>query len=930
MRFLLLGVACFTAHAATAQKTVPLAEAASGGGCDTGSARTFISVADVQAPLYNTGALFWRSSGDYRYEVPAGSGARAIFAANLWVSGEVEDGVRFAGTTYGPTEFWPGALGADGAITPTECAASDRIWSVEYTDLVRYEQRRAETPDLVTWPIAQGAPFYVDANRNSRRDADEPRLALDLGDDGYSTTVGAGRQIDLVAGERPDIVGDQGLWWVMNDAGGPHAWSESEPLGIEVQVLAYAFDSGDAAIAQSTFYEYTVINRSAATITDSRVSLFVDADLGDYQDDYVSSDSSRGLAIVYNGDETDAIASGGYGDSPPALGVDFLNAAGGVIVPLATGGGSVGEPVPGDDLSLVGRRLQQSIWKDGTPLTAGGYGYNPASTDVTRWSFDGDPVAHAFWTLEQPTPNGAPGVPLDQRVLVNSTPETLAPGARRQVDIAILFAEGGPLASDPSRLRSRLTNVARLRTISDAVQTAYDATGATGLGEVSVQYDAPSAPAQPSLIAPANGTDFDAAGGPDNVTCEWAPVGGADSYEIELATDAAFDSTRIVRYATDATLTIPATDLPPNAAATYWRVLASNQGVRSAPSETRQFTYRVFLPSFAAFETVRNADGPIAAAMGAAADFAGYPAPDGWRSIASAQQVTDGRAELSSPVFGEEAVWLISTGARATFDEFLERSVRSDNVSRLFPFDYEIRFTGTSIAYRRFQDDAAVEVPFELWNIGIGTPDDPSDDIRMIPVLLDIDEDGTFNLSEQDSPVSGGTDDPESDWIYWYNPVETSPGASGYLAYENGGDLDRSQVGEEVFARMSIVGWNMGTAPPYPLPYPEEGTIFRIRTTNPFGVAAEDDRSPLALTLGVHPNPVAGQAAIPFTLADAADVRLSVVDVLGREVAVLAEGPRVAGEHRATWATGGLAAGVYVVVLRADGERATRTVTVVR
>ena len=54
------------------------------------------------------------------------------------------------------------------------------------------------------------------------------------------------------------------------------------------------------------------------------------------------------------------------------------------------------------------------------------------------------------------------------------------------------------------------------------------------------------------------------------------------------------------------------------------------------------------------------------------------------------------------------------------------------------------------------------------------------------------------------------------------------------------------------------------------------------------------------------------------------------VDALGREVAVLAEGERAAGEHQATFDAWGLAVGVYVGVLDTEAGRAAQMITVVR
>ena len=97
-------------------------------------------------------------------------------------------------------------------------------------------------------------------------------------------------------------------------------------------------------------------------------------------------------------------------------------------------------------------------------------------------------------------------------------------------------------------------------------------------------------------------------------------------------------------------------------------------------------------------------------------------------------------------------------------------------------------------------------------------------------------------------------------------------------------------------------------------------------------VAGESGPAAVGLSLGVpHPNPVGGTAAaVPFALDRPSDVRLSVVDVLGREVAVLAEGTWPAGTHAATLASGRLAPGVYLARLTAGGTGLSRVFTVVR
>ncbi|MDX1532520.1 MAG: T9SS type A sorting domain-containing protein, partial [Rhodothermales bacterium] len=71
-------------------------------------------------------------------------------------------------------------------------------------------------------------------------------------------------------------------------------------------------------------------------------------------------------------------------------------------------------------------------------------------------------------------------------------------------------------------------------------------------------------------------------------------------------------------------------------------------------------------------------------------------------------------------------------------------------------------------------------------------------------------------------------------------------------------------------------------------------------------------------------------AEVAFRLGRPGRARLVVYDVLGRAVAVLAEGPHGAGEHRVRLAGSGLAAGVYLVVLEAQGERRAQRLTFLR
>ncbi len=96
--------------------------------------------------------------------------------------------------------------------------------------------------------------------------------------------------------------------------------------------------------------------------------------------------------------------------------------------------------------------------------------------------------------------------------------------------------------------------------------------------------------------------------------------------------------------------------------------------------------------------------------------------------------------------------------------------------------------------------------------------------------------------------------------------------------------------------------------------------------------ATEPDVVPTTTRLlAAYPNPFNPQTIIPFELAEPAAVRLTVHDLLGREVTVLVDGRLSAGRHSVQFDATGRASGMYLVRLMADGQtrRESRTQSIV-
>jgi uncharacterized delta-60 repeat protein len=92
----------------------------------------------------------------------------------------------------------------------------------------------------------------------------------------------------------------------------------------------------------------------------------------------------------------------------------------------------------------------------------------------------------------------------------------------------------------------------------------------------------------------------------------------------------------------------------------------------------------------------------------------------------------------------------------------------------------------------------------------------------------------------------------------------------------------------------------------------------------------EDSPAPSPPALAVLPNPASDRATVRFELLQPGHVRVGIYDILGREVAVLWDGPAGAGVNEAVLDAGALRPGVYGVRLEAGEMSLSRTITVAR
>ena len=426
-----------------------------------------LDINNVNATVYSNGNYFWDLVGSPLYFIPADSGNTTIFSLNPWIAGfDSDDSLHLAAMRYTNEEFLPGPIVDIYDFNDTVTASQyNKIWKINREQIDEFKSEwdlgnvtngSYSIPNVIlTWPgnhptlTSQLAPY------------------IDLNQDG---------NYDPLDGDYPDIKGDQMLWWVYND-NTEHLSSGGKPLGIELRVSFYAYyyanppNDSIEAINNTTFLNFEIVNRSHLIYDSTMIAIYTDFDIGNPNDDYIGSHVDLNSFYGYNGDNIDdpynGLNYGGPIPPPPSQSVTLLNGPeadindgidnnrNGVIdEPNESWGltnfmylsNSMG-PMSDPQLDYEYYNYMQSIWKDGSHLVYGDYGFI-VDTSLTytetnfAFPYDSDPlgwgqggIVMSPWKEEETV--NAPG---DRRGLGSSGPFTFSPDEVISVDYALNFA----------------------------------------------------------------------------------------------------------------------------------------------------------------------------------------------------------------------------------------------------------------------------------------------------------------------------------------------------------------------------------------------------------------------------------------------------------------------------------------------------------
>lgn len=420
---------------------------------------------EIKAGIYANGDLFRNYNDRLVTKGLKVEDRLAVYAGSLWLTGKDQSNLdRHAANTYGgESDFFSGPIA--GVYDSLYISKYNRVWKINRSQIAihktDFNKPGYSIPEaILNWPgngdqnkgeAKYYAPF-IDVNFN---EVYEPEL-----------------------GDYPDMMGDEAIFTLYNDARGPKRNTEMANMGLEIHCMIYAYDSpSNLALHNSMFVRYKVINKSTENYSDFKLGIWNDMDLGNSKDDMVGCDSIKDCFFAYNGDNNDD-GPNGYGLNPPAFGGVFLsksmsgfaysqNSGSGPVIPAAL-------VDPSTAVEFI--RKMSNRWLDGEALRL----ENPSGfMDATGINGDGyDPLAISPKTnfAFNSANNWYQSNSGDMRCMARADVGQLNAGDISCFDIALIYARD---KTNPNLDAS--LNV--FRTYADSVKSFYNKQNPACIGE---------------------------------------------------------------------------------------------------------------------------------------------------------------------------------------------------------------------------------------------------------------------------------------------------------------------------------------------------------------------------------------------------------------------------------------------------------------
>jgi hypothetical protein len=361
---------------------------------------------NILARIQAGGSLFTDYEEGYFRPNPSSNIASTIFSANLWIGG-LDPGGNLK--LHTPTYNYAMEAGPvlDDNVSPADCGDWDQVFRVTGAEIAAFLSDLpnikdnpalaiAQHPNIMGWP-GRGNPHFLDVHGFELPEAGQGLAPFfeNTGDVVYEPLQGDYPAV-ILPGISP-FVPDEIAWTVTNNL-------VSQPgFPLEIHLTAWAFNcEGEEALKNTVFTFHRIIYRGVEPLTSVYAGMWADFDIGCYTDDFVGTAPDLHALFGYNANAVDGNISctPNFGAAPPAQSAIFLNKP--LEKSMYYANASVNMPPPAitGPVNAPGYyRMLTGLWPDGTPLTAGGSGYDPSNPTPADHFFPGDPANAGEWSM---------------------------------------------------------------------------------------------------------------------------------------------------------------------------------------------------------------------------------------------------------------------------------------------------------------------------------------------------------------------------------------------------------------------------------------------------------------------------------------------------------------------------------------------------
>jgi uncharacterized lipoprotein YddW (UPF0748 family) len=268
-------------------------------------------------------------------------------------------------------------------------------------------------------------------------------------------------------------------------------------------------------------------------------------------------------------------------------------------------------------------------------------------------------------------------------------------------------------------------------------------------------------------------------------------------------------------------------------------------------------------------------------------------------------------------VYAGQGTWLEVADRRFAPGEIAEQIVRSRNLGARGQVQFRYAHTtGNPFGGHYARPSLPPPMP---WHQSAAAPSAPSVTIHHEP--------GSLEIRLAWTPATAAVDDPLRRYAVFRKEGGSPDVGSAEDLFAIVGPRDSTFVDAydfppEVPVEYQIISQSL-------LGFTSDGSNVVSTADTSVGTEIPVPRSDVSLS-APYPNPSTGAATISFTLKAPAEVTMRLYDLLGRNLANLADGLRPEGEHRIEIDGSGLSAGVYLIEMQADDARYRQRLTIVR